>query len=525
MSRKIRTGRAALYFPRTPSDTVTEPGITFSAMQQSGHTSRPVNQFNRHPALMEHEGHLYLKELLSAETAVVERLVSILRGNKKTLCPPQPPAALSDAQKQIYYKAFSSPSLVITGAPGTGKTTVSGAIIAALAQMRVATMVMAPTGKAAVRIREVCDGAVAPTTIHRALKWTVEDETALGAPRHGRDSPWAASVILVDECSMIDLPLMACLLDAVKDTARVIFIGDPQQLSPVGPGQPFLDFIRSGILPVEHLDTIFRNAAGSDIAFACQRVLTGPVYKFYDLIKDSKEVCWHPCHSRQTHDAIAEFMRSAGPEAQVLSALRDTTKELNDRLAPLLNPQSPEISRIPVAFNSVGREGDKVQQIENNYLKQIFNGDQGNITSLAVRDVVVNTVTIGHRTLTFSTWPSANQQERVVNKLIAGVKFDSCHLPYLSVESESELTLAYALTVHRAQGSEWPVVVLDFDRRGISMFSKRLLFTALSRAKSSVHLFGDAETISRALISARDAERASQLSNRLRKAVQHGCGA
>jgi len=520
---KLITGRAKLYFPvagKYTRDKESEAALTYVAAMQRGHTSKPADQFSRHRCLVEFEGHVYLRELLAAETSVVERIHAIMQADKRLLVPLPPPDFLSEEQKSAYYLAFSSPISIITGIPGTGKTTVAAAIVRALTTMNVPVMVMTPTGKAAVRMREAIDNVVSPTTIHRALKWVIEDDNDdIGLPTYGRDHPWYANFIIVDECSMIDLPLMACLLDAVRDGARILFVGDPNQLSPVGPGQPFLDFIVSGIIQVARLETIFRNVAGSDIAFACKQILSGHPYKFFDVIRGSTEVFWYP--EKETTMPLASFVVDNVPDAQVLSPLRETAAELNRILAPRLNVQEPNCRVLPLAFEGIGRPGDKIQQIKNNYFKEVFNGDQGILATVGPRNVVVNHVEIRGDFISFPSWPTPETEDKVVEKVVGEVNFDLANLPFFSVEAEEELTLAYALTVHRAQGSEWSKVVIDLPAKAKHFVTRRLLFTAVSRAKSAVHIFGHAEMIASAITSTRDESRRSRLAYRLRH-IAHG---
>jgi len=463
---------------------------------------------------------------LRAENSIIERikkLVTTPKASKNRLPPPSlDTAKLSSLQEQAYKMVFSSAVSIITGDPGTGKTKVSATILKAAVEMGLEPIAMAPTGKAASRLGEVLEGLLKPSTIHRGLAWkaTDEDNDDLGGrPRYSRLNPLPNKFVLLDEMSMADLSIMAYALDAIADDAIVVFVGDPNQLAPVSPGQPFQDFINSDVFPIVRLDEIFRQVEGSSIAFACNAIKRGNPYDFFEIAKDSKEIDIQ--ESPNTHQTIIDLAKNSSSDLQVLTPKRDLSAILNTNLASIFNPvvsreggRTDDLGEIPLAFNLFGKINDRVLQIKNNYFKQVFNGDQGVITSVGNHKMMLHRIKRGKKVLTYSTWPL--QREIPDTQFGAGIQYSDINLPYIPEESSVEIALAYAMTIHRSQGSEWRETVLDFHPSAGNFMSRKLFFTGFSRAKRLVHLAGTAELIARAIQINRDDNRRTALAERLR---------
>lgn len=381
---------------------------------------------------------------------------------------------LSTEQRAAILEAASRRVLILTGGPGTGKTTTLRAMVQLFLAMRLRVALASPTGRAAQRLAEVAGREA--KTIHRLLEF----DPSQMAFRRDEQNPLDADVVIIDEASMIDLLLANSLLKAVAPTARLVLVGDVDQLPSVGPGKVLQDLIRAGHLPVARLTEVFRQAAESLIVQNAHRINRG---QFPRLVAPGAEKC--DCYFIETEDAGEivnllvkavvtslpnRFGFDARRDIQVLSPMNRGqvgAASLNSTLQQALNPPVPGQPEL-VRGNRALRVGDKVIQRVNNYKLEVFNGDMGTIEAIDLEDQLV-AIRFGER-------------------LIA---YDYADL--------MELAHGYCVTVHKSQGSEYPAVVLPLHTSHFMMLSRNLLYTALTRAKRTAVLIGSARAIALAM--------------------------
>lgn len=433
----------------------------------------------------------YLPEVYEAECYIRQRLLAASkaaygrqRGLHNMLQLAQAECGIEYSQQQIQSIEASVDSglLLLTGGPGTGKTTILRGILSVYQQMGLKCLLAAPTGRAAKRLSEVTGEEA--STIHRLLEAAIDTNTGDMYFVRNEDNPLKVDAVIVDEMSMVDVLLLHSLLKAVPPSARLILVGDPDQLPPVGPGSPFSDCLRSQVLPTVRLTEIFRQAQESLIVMNAHRVNNGkmPELKnvksdFFFLRSNAEDAVGQTieglCAQR-----LPKNMGILPEHIQVLTPTRKGgvgTWALNKRLQAVLNP--------PVAGKKerqVGeftfREGDRVMQIQNNYdimWKKtdgsavgagVFNGDVGNIASI---DPQMETIT---------------------------VVYDDREVVY-DFEQLGELEPAYAMTVHKSQGSEYRAVVLAACGGSPYLLSRSVLYTAITRARELLIIVGREDTI------------------------------
>ncbi|MBQ9967836.1 MAG: ATP-dependent RecD-like DNA helicase [Oscillospiraceae bacterium] len=418
----------------------------------------------------------------------------------------QQETAISYADKQLeaIRTAAQRQILIVTGGPGTGKTTTMAGILRLFEKLELKTLLAAPTGRAAKRLSE-CTGCEA-STIHRLLGAQYDSETGSACFYHDEDMPLDADAVVVDETSMVDVLLMQSLIRALPSKCRLILVGDPDQLPSVGPGNLFSDLIRSQIVPTVRLTEIFRQAQESLIVMNAHAVDRGEM-----PVLNARDKDFFFLKSRSSEDVIQTIQdlcvrrlpRNMGIEPgdiQVLTPTRkgDTgTAELNRCLQQVLDPPSP--AKKERAYGGVTfREGDRVMQIRNNYdivWKKtdgssagtgIFNGDIGKIVSID------------------------HQQETVT------VEFDDRVADY-DFAMLNELELAYAMTVHKSQGSEYRAVILAAWQGSKYLLTRSVLYTALTRARELLIIVGNEEVIAYMVANDRQARRYSGLKLRLQE--------
>mgnify|MGYP003290765669 CR=1 FL=1 len=388
----------------------------------------------------------------------------------------------SDQQEQAIREAATSGVLLVTGGPGTGKTTILKGILSLLGQMQLRCVLAAPTGRAAKRLTEVTGEDA--STIHRLLECGIDPNTGKMEFVRDEDNPLKADAVIVDEMSMVDIQLLHSLLRAIPQGKRLILVGDPDQLPPVGPGSPFADCLRSGMLPTVRLTEIFRQAQESLIVMNAHRVNQGILpdlkdkqHDFFFMPRRSEEdVCKTIAELCATR--LPKNMGIPADQIQVLSPTRKGaagTGNLNRLLQQALNPADPT-KKERTFGDFTYREGDRVMQIRNNYdimWKKldgsavgtgIFNGDVGVISEI---DPAAETLTV------------------VYDDREADYGFDQLN----------ELEPAYAMTVHKSQGSEYRAVVLSAWNGSPYLLSRSILYTAITRARELLIIVGREETI------------------------------
>ena len=412
----------------------------------------------------------------------------------------------SGQQLEAIREAATSGLLLITGGPGTGKTTILNGILELLGRMQLRCLLAAPTGRAAKRLSEVTGEDA--STIHRLLEAGIDPATGKMFFARDEENPLKCDAVVVDEMSMVDVQLLHSLLRAIPQGKRLILVGDPDQLPPVGPGFPFGDMLRSGVLPTVHLTEIFRQAQQSLIVMNAHRVNHGEMpdlrcvtSDFFFMRRSSEEaVCSlirDLCAAR-----LPQNMGIPSDQIQVLSPTRKGavgTVNLNRLLQEALNPPGPD--KKERAFGDyLFREGDRVMQIRNNYdilWKKtdasmvgagIFNGDVG----------IIQSIDTGSETLS--------------------VLFDDKVAEY-DFTQLSELEPAYAMTVHKSQGSEYRAVVLTAWNGSPYLLSRSILYTAITRARELLVIVGKEETVGVMVENAKKNRRYSGLKLRLQGKV------
>ena len=457
----------------------------------------------------------YLPDLYEAEQYSARRLLEFAlsefpepRGLEKMLRRASAESGIeySEQQQEAIRRAATSGVLLVTGGPGTGKTTILNGILSLFGQMGLRCVLAAPTGRAAKRLTEVTGEEA--STIHRLLEATIDQNTGRMFFVRDADTPLKADAIIVDEMSMVDVKLLSSLLQAIPQGKRLILVGDPDQLPPVGPGFPFGDMLRSNMLPTVRLTEIFRQAQESLIVMNAHRVNSGQLPELRRVDSDFFFM------RRQNEDNLRQTIRDLcttrlpknmgipSDQIQVLTPTRKGgvgTWSLNSLLQGALNPAAPDKQERQYG-DFTFREGDRVMQIRNNYdimWKRtdgsmvgtgIFNGDVGTITAI---DANAETVT---------------------------VVFDDREAEY-DFTQLGELEPAYAMTVHKSQGSEYRAVVLVAWNGSPYLLSRSVLYTAITRARELLIIVGREETVAVMTENAKKNRRYSGLKLRLQGKV------
>ncbi len=453
----------------------------------------------------------YLPELYEAETNCTNRLLELASTRfpapvelEKMLRTAELESGIvySRQQKAALRAAATSGVLLITGGPGTGKTTILNGMISLLGQMQCRCLLAAPTGRAAKRLTEVTGEEA--STIHRLLEAGIDPNTGRMVFARDESNPLKADAIIIDEMSMVDVQLLHSLLQAVPPRKRLILVGDPDQLPPVGPGFPFGDCLRSNMLPTVRLTEIFRQAQESLIVMNAHRVNQGELPELKSVTSDFFFM------RRQSEDALRQTIRDLcttrlpknmgipSDQIQVLTPTRKGgvgTWSLNGLLQDALNPAAPA-KKERQSGEFTFREGDRVMQIRNNYdimWKKcdgsavgtgIFNGDIGIITRIDP------------------------QQEMLT------VVFDDREADY-DFTQLGELEPAFAMTVHKSQGSEYRAVILAAWNGSPYLLSRSILYTAITRARELLIIVGREEVIATMTENAKRSRRYSGLKLRL----------
>jgi exodeoxyribonuclease V alpha subunit len=374
---------------------------------------------------------------------------------------------LSDEQLLAVNVSVNEPVSVITGGPGAGKTTMVLGLVSALEALEQSVKICAPTGRAAKRIEEnpILE-KFSPSTIHRYL-----------AMRQGPNKE-DFDVMIVDEASMIDIDLLVLLLESIPDGASLVFIGDPDQLPPVGPGQVFRDIIDSGAVAVSRLTGNFRQAEFSDIIKAARGVIQGRLLNFEGALEASDFVFLETPPNEVADKVISNFFEDLPSklplhqqsEFQILSPMRNHAagiENLNSVIqSKLTEGKKPVFEKVGRGFEKRFFAGDRVIMTQNNYEIQVMNGDVGEIS---------------------------RKQGNVYL-----VEFDGLEIPFSEAEIQS-LELAYAISIHKSQGSEYPAVIIPITSEHSFMLSRNLIYTAITRGRQQVILVGQIDCLRQAV--------------------------
>jgi exodeoxyribonuclease V alpha subunit len=432
---------------------------------------------------------VYLTPLYVAEVNVAKRLKTLIESPKQLLPIDMEKAIdwvqganhidLAETQKQALRKAIAGKVLVLTGGPGTGKTTLVNSLVRILEKKGQRIVLASPTGRAAKRLSEVTGREA--KTIHRLLEYS----PAEGGFKRNEDNPMDADLVVIDEASMVDILLMNHLLKAIPVTATLVLVGDVDQLPSVGPGNVLKDIIASGCVETVILTEIFRQAQESLIIVNAHRVNRGefPQLKpqqgqrpdFYYIEKNTPEEC--------IKRLPGAFQLSPLDDIQVMTPMHRGTvgvANLNAELQALLNPEGKVIARGGRLF----RTNDKVMQIRNNYEKEVFNGDIGRLVGIDLEEQRVQ----------------AKFEDRVIDYELSDL---------------DDLVLAYAISIHKSQGAEYPAVVVPLLSQHYIMLQRNLLYTAITRAKRLVVLVGSKSAIAMAVRNNKVQNRYTNLAARL----------
>jgi exodeoxyribonuclease V alpha subunit len=402
---------------------------------------------------------------------------------------------LSLEQQEAVLLALTHKISIITGGPGVGKTTVINCILQVLAYKAAYIALAAPTGRAAKRMSECCRREA--KTLHRLLDFDPSTKKF----RRDAENPIAADYIIIDETSMLDLSMLHALLNAVGNTSCLIFIGDVDQLPSVGPGAVLRDLINAEVLATARLNKIFRQAASSKIILNAHRINQGYLP---EVASEQQQSDWYYLSVNSAEEAMQKILvmvKERIPQKFKVDALKDIqvltpmnrgklgAAVLNNLLQSQLNPHSQQTHKVVTKFGTQFALGDKVMQIVNNYDREVFNGDIGYIVHF---DLESSELT---------------------------VQFDTRNIAYTFDELD-ELVLAYAITVHKSQGSEFPVVVLPITYHHYALLQRNLLYTGITRGKRLVILLGDKRAIAVAVKQAGANERVTHLKTRLQLLFQ-----
>ena len=452
---------------------------------------------------------IYLPPFYFSETGTAKRLSAISRGESRLHINTDGLAQrisrrtgmqYDEIQMQAILQAAGSKVLILTGGPGTGKTTTTLGIITAFREAGARILLAAPTGRAAKRLSEAT--GMEAKTIHRLL----EVKPPEGYQKN-EENPLEGDVLILDECSMIDILLMYNLLKAVPDTMTLIMVGDTDQLPSVGPGNVLRDIIDSGSFPVVRLSRIFRQAQKSRIIMNAHRINEGRMpdisngrnsdFFFMDMEKQALKKGLDPENSTVLSEEAAQtitelvsenlpkYYKVPSAEIQVLTPMQRGTvgaANLNQMLQEKLNPEGLGLRRGGFLFKT----NDKVMQIRNNYDKEVFNGDIGTVSSVSMEDREL-AVTFDDRTVTYD------------------------------VSELDELVLAYAATIHKSQGSEYPIVVMPVLMSHFVMLQRNLVYTGITRAKKILVLVGTKKALGYAVRNVTVTDRNTMLQDRLKK--------
>lgn len=461
-----------------------------------------------HLETLENETVVYATEVYEIETDAARRVAKIVRAKPEALEAEDLPDFLGEEQREAIHAILTESVCVLTGGPGTGKTTLLNALLQALKENEQKVLLCAPTGRAAKRMEE--STKTTATTVHRLLGYNPSQSPPY---THDEDDPLRADWVLVDESSMLDLFLFHRLLCALPSGCRLVLIGDSDQLPSVGAGNVLADLIACRSVPVHRLTRIYRQALESNIVVNAHRMLQGEM----PLVnEEGKDFFFMPTRDpEETAELLRSLLVKRLPDAygvnpvtdiQVLTPVKKQpfgTEALNRLLQEAMNPYVPTKNQVE-RRDGILREGDKVMQLKNNYdidvrtpsgsrAQGVFNGDMGCIASI--------------------------DEEAAVT-----VRFDDESTATFVKKEQESLGLAYAITIHKSQGSEFPLVVIPLHKGPPMLYTRNLLYTAVTRAKKLVILIGDWQVVRQMIANTHTQRRYGFLGERV-DALAGGIGA
>ena len=452
--------------------------------------SRSIDQLSDNDRLGQSERRIYVPSLFYSEYKSAEQIFRMMNDRSEVSAGEEKAGEIiadvgerfdihyNNSQKSAMIKALTEKISIITGGPGTGKTTIVKGIINAYHELNdlkpadeyegdeYPIRLVAPTGRASKRLSETA--GIKASTIHRMIGWgmdTGKDEVI--------DAEIDADLIIIDEMSMVDTWLFFQLMRNVKPFTRLVFVGDRDQLPSVGPGTVFKDLIESGVIPTTELDTIYRQGEGSSIIRLAHEIKEG---RKMDITEKFKDRLFIPAKMNHIPDIVDNVVKKAvdkGYDMRDIQVLAPIYRgdagilKLNRILQTILNPEAEDKNEI--AFGDViFRKGDKVIQLVNRAEDNVFNGDSGVIDSILFKD------------------------EDEAEKDTILVDYDGIHIAYERKEL-TELSHAYCTSIHKAQGSEYPIVIMPVVKSYRHMLMKNIVYTGITRAKESLILCGDQE--------------------------------
>lgn len=395
-----------------------------------------------------------------------------------------------EKQKEAIQTFFDEPFAIISGGPGTGKTTIVKGILHLAKKIypeaRIA--LCAPTGRASKRLSQLSNGDA--TTIHSLLHWDLESNQFTKGPQE----PLETDILIVDEFSMVDAWLFYSLLRAGKQIAKLLLIGDEDQLPSVGPGCVLKDLMDSNCFPMIRLEKIFRQSEGSDVVTLAHEIREGR----FDILRQAKDAAFFSCPSHEVTKRVLQIVENAyekgydNRDIQVLAPMYNGVAgidALNHALQEMMNPPSNTKRELRMGYR-IFREGDKVLQLKNQPDDNVYNGDIGEVLEIIY----------------------ASEDISKLNRVVAS--FDDTIVEY-SGEQIYHITHAYCTSIHKAQGSEYPIVIMPIVNDYRHMLQRRLLYTGVTRAKKSLVLIGHVEALQRCVTTKDHQLRKSTLRQRI----------